>query len=350
MSAMQKSTVPHVQYQQSVNRQEQMMRGILNALRSQPPQHAMSMKDLQIRLQAGEDERLGTGTRTIRRLICVLKKQGAEIKYERPMVCRPGGYRLLNRGWSPYVYSRASESHLEAFAFAARLFEDSLPPMMHESLKDFEICVNGDANGGENMVDHPATRALISTAGCNVVIDPVVAGAVIEAWRNCRPLIVAYNGKECTLEPHALFYTEGAWYVRGRQAAPAVDPAWRSYGLHRMGFPARLAPGTFTRDEKVLAEIRAGKLFDYRTVKDVEILCRRKTQEARFVSERRYFPGQTLTPNSNGSVTMRIPEVAIDHVVSWVLAFGQNVEVVKPSDLRAKVREACEKMLALHKD
>lgn len=350
MSPMPTEPVTRVQYRRTVNRQDEMMRKMLNALRTLSRRGCPTpLKVLVMALKTGEGDALGTSERTIRRLINELKSLGAEITWERPRVNRPGGYLWHNRGWRPNVYSRGSLVHLEAFAFAARSFEDCLPPMIQETLQDFEACVNSKSDEIDAMVDHPATQALVSTAGCNVDINPTVAAIVIEAWRNCRPLTLKYKGGGCTMEPHALYYTEGAWYVRGRQTAPATKRTWQSYSLHRMAAPAHMGTGSFTRDEKILVEIRSGKLFNFETVKNVEICCQ-PSGEADYIKERRFFPGQTLTTNPDGSVTMRIPEVAIDHVVSWVLAFGQSVEVVQPPALRAKVREACERMLALHKD
>jgi predicted DNA-binding transcriptional regulator YafY len=59
--------------------------------------------------------------------------------------------------------------------------------------------------------------------------------------------------------------------------------------------------------------------------------------QARYVRERRWAPGQTITEAEDGSVILEMKTSGRWDVKRWVLAFGADAEVLEPADLREEI-------------
>ncbi len=66
------------------------------------------------------------------------------------------------------------------------------------------------------------------------------------------------------------------------------------------------------------------------------------------IEERTWHPTQKLVRHKDGSLTLKFRSRGMDEVKSWVLSFGNLVEVKKPESLRKAVKETAEKILEIY--
>lgn len=60
---------------------------------------------------------------------------------------------------------------------------------------------------------------------------------------------------------------------------------------------------------------------------------------AEYVAERTWSPGQKLTRRKDGTLILTFTATSRFEVISWVLGFGPDAELLEPEDLRREVRE-----------
>jgi predicted DNA-binding transcriptional regulator YafY len=70
---------------------------------------------------------------------------------------------------------------------------------------------------------------------------------------------------------------------------------------------------------------------------------------AKFVQERFWSPGQKLTNNPDGSLTVEFKASSEPEVMGWILGFGHEGELIKPIHLRKKLAKSLEKMRASYR-
>jgi len=63
------------------------------------------------------------------------------------------------------------------------------------------------------------------------------------------------------------------------------------------------------------------------------------------IKERTWHPTQSAKTNPDGSVSLCFRARGMEEVKSWVLSFGELVEVIKPEKLRQEIKASCQKML-----
>jgi predicted DNA-binding transcriptional regulator YafY len=73
--------------------------------------------------------------------------------------------------------------------------------------------------------------------------------------------------------------------------------------------------------------------------KKEQVVLRFNETIADYVREQVWFPGQTLTPETDGRVTLRFFVTDLREVLREVLSFAADVEVVEPKTLRDMIKE-----------
>lgn len=70
--------------------------------------------------------------------------------------------------------------------------------------------------------------------------------------------------------------------------------------------------------------------------------------QARYIEERIWAKGQTITKDPDGSIVLTMTTSGRFDVVRWVLGYGANAELLEPADLRTEVGEALQKAGAFY--
>jgi predicted DNA-binding transcriptional regulator YafY len=60
------------------------------------------------------------------------------------------------------------------------------------------------------------------------------------------------------------------------------------------------------------------------------------------------YPGQRLSARPNGAVDLFLEVEYIDEVLTWVAAFGDQIEVIEPEVLRDSLRDWAERIARIH--
>jgi predicted DNA-binding transcriptional regulator YafY len=145
------------------------------------------------------------------------------------------------------------------------------------------------------------------------------------------------------VSPYRLVLDGPRWYLIGRSS------------LHRG--PRVFALPWVERVE--LTEERAiiPPRFDLERFLGVASVFKRKRQDpislrfspraAREARERQWDPNQRIEPREDGGLDMHL-NLEGDELLSWILGFADQVEVLGPPELRDRVREVCRQMARVH--
>ncbi|MDH4120525.1 MAG: WYL domain-containing protein [Deltaproteobacteria bacterium] len=98
---------------------------------------------------------------------------------------------------------------------------------------------------------------------------------------------------------------------------------------------------TFRRAKTVEQNIadkmqRAFRILDDEKPIAVELLF--SVNQAPYITERIWHEEQTITPNTDGSVTLKFSATGRYEIVKWILGWGPDCEVLEPPDLREEVK------------
>lgn len=171
-----------------------------------------------------------------------------------------------------------------------------------------------------------------------------VLGALREALRRGRKLAIDYHGPhdvapaERVVQPWALLFSRGAWYLVGWCERSDAQRVFRSDRITRavvLEAPAR-PPADFV-PEDVLVDGRpwCGPTTTSRCV------VRYGPAIARWIAER---DGGMM--NTDGSVTRSLPLADREWAIRHVLQYGPDAEVIEPVELREAVAERLRTLLA----
>lgn len=288
------------------------------------------------------DSRLAACPRTVQRDIeYLLFNLDAPVEYDPSR----RGYRLADPEWV-FPLDELPGDLLYASLLGEQL---SLPLLPHPFRSDLETALKAQlAAADPDEVDAELLRAVVFATGATASLPANVFEAVHAAWRETRRLRILYEtegAKASTVrdvDVHALFLAQGAWYAR---AYCHLRGDWRSLALHRIREAGPLE-AAFARDPSALAQIRAGNIFDYATVRDAAVIC--TPAKARVIAEREWFPGQRNQWQPDGSLRLDFPEAPRPELLWWVLSYAGHIELLQPHDLREEIRQCAKKMAEIH--
>ncbi len=297
------------------------------------------------------DEPFDISAKTLKRDVQYLR-----VVHSAPIMYDAGnkGYYLSNPQWEiPFLDLQGED--VMASLFAGKLVQEIVPPVLIPELGRVQTAVVAAA---KTPIPHESQvlSSIVMASGMNVTLRKSVTEAVIRAWQESRALRLRY----CTglkwqgdleADPHAIFFSEGAWYLRAKCQCKDQSNlnGICSLALHRIE-KAEVLDRTFGRDPQIVTDVHKGKLFNYPLVKNVVIRCGPNAiDHVTFLKERSFFPGQESKVLDDGGIEITVPEVAEDLILSWVLAFGGPVVIRQPDALRRRVARAALAMYERHK-
>lgn len=161
------------------------------------------------------------------------------------------------------------------------------------------------------------------------------------------PLEIEYTSAQQTVstrvvEPLALTYRWYAWYLL---AYCTVKRDYRLFKLARLS-ACRPLPGRFSREHGPVEDLLQAQLSaDTRRYLAIKLLCRREARQQ--VLE--YLQGQIVAEHESGDFTyaMQLPENE-RMWFSLLLGFGDQVRVLEPEELRARLRQKAQEILTIY--
>ncbi|MFP5297740.1 MAG: helix-turn-helix transcriptional regulator, partial [Actinomycetota bacterium] len=135
---------------------------------------------------------------------------------------------------------------------------------------------------------------------------------------------------ERTIEPYALVHRRGNWYLVGRDT-DREDV--RSFRLSRFTTKVTRGKGGYDIPEGFDAAAHiGGHAFEIGADAPEEASVRFSPRLSWWVKQN--WPDEVTTEQDDGSVVLRVPVANRDAFVSWVMGFGDDVEIIEPTAAR----------------
>lgn len=316
---------------------------LVDALKRQQP---LTSRSFAARLRAlghviAEDRGVAVCSKTVQRdIACLRTDYRAPIMYDSAQHT----YVLVDPNWT-FPFLRLDGDELFAALLSGHITSQMLPPLREtlESVMAIQL-----AAGDPERLSPDLLESLISATGAAPPLDLGVFQHVLHGWRGCRRIRVLYaaageaTGGPRDVDIHALFLSDHAWYAR---VYCHLRCGFRSLALHRIRHAEPLAE-SFERSATVVAEVGGGQVFDYEPALDVVLRC--TPEKAGVIAERDWFPGQRCRYLPDQSLEVRYAQVPTPALLWWILSYGGHLEVLQPSSLRERVREAGLRLAECH--
>jgi predicted DNA-binding transcriptional regulator YafY len=175
-------------------------------------------------------------------------------------------------------------------------------------------------------------------AGADVAAGTPVLSVLYQAWAEKRSVAFDYRpaagepGRR-SLEPYGLLQRRGHWYVVGRD----LDrDDIRSFKVSRIVSTVELRDGSFEppQDVDVASQLQSEAWEIGSEPPDTAVV--------RFASDMRWWAQQNmshldLTDAEGGAIDIELPVANDDALLSWVIGFGDQVEIMSPERLRTRL-------------
>jgi predicted DNA-binding transcriptional regulator YafY len=286
--------------------------------------------------------------RTIYRDLETLEAAGIPVKY----MAERRGYEL-----SPRFLFRPpelDEKEAQALLVLAHLGngDDGLGLRRHARSAAWKAIQGLDGETKDRVL---ALAEMVQSRDVELVISRerrAVYEAVLEAIASRRQLqLWVLDGDATALNstrfsPYRLVLAGPMWYLIGRSSLHRGVQVYRLPRIRR----AELTSESYAMPPRFdLREF----LSDAWTVGSgsnlVEIVLRFSSHLAPELEEQCWHHSQRATALGDGRLELRLRLSGIREVLSWILGFGADVEVVSPPELRDLVREQAERVAQIHK-
>ena len=174
---------------------------------------------------------------------------------------------------------------------------------------------------------------------------------IVRATLRGRPTDIVYRRpggepRARRIEPFTIVLYRDGLYLLARTET-SDGPAMRLFAIERIEGAAQDTTATFTRpktfDPRRYFRNRIGVFIDEKDPEDVDVAFK---PGAAAVARQRSWPGLAgWTEGEDGRWVLHLSVRTTPETVSWVLAWGDQVEVLKPEWLRVEVKGVLEKAL-----
>jgi predicted DNA-binding transcriptional regulator YafY len=278
-------------------------------------------------------ERLGVDPRTVRRDVARLQELGIPVVAERG---RYGGYRLLPGYKLPPLMLTDDEATAVVLGLLAgrRLgLATSTPGAADSALAKLTRVLPAALRERTEAVQATLDFTLPARPGQAPATATVLVLA--EATRRRRRVHVRYRSfkgrdSERDLDPYALVFHAGRWYVTGLDHASGEV---RTFRLDRILAAEPGTAGFDVPDQFDPVEQVADALARAPWTWDVQVLLAVPIEEAR----RRLPPGVATLAEADGGVLLRARAERLDGMARMLAGLGWPFTIVTPDELRAEV-------------
>jgi len=279
-------------------------------------------------------ERLGVSRRTLFRDLNMLEDAGV------PYYHQAGeGYRISERFYLPPINLTVPETL--GLMLLGKSASQQGGPMIAQALSAiYKLIATVPEPLRSACGDMMAAVSVSPDPGVNADAENAHYGTLqrcIEEGRACKIVYQSPVEQEvlvCDFEPYALHYANRAWYVMG---ATDQHEDVRTFKLVRLA-EVEMLDRPFFKPQSFKATDKLGnawRLIPEGQVYEVELLFTAKV--AVNVSEVRWHATQKQTLLSDGRCRMHFTVDGIGEIAWWVCGYADQVEVVKPLELRQRV-------------
>ncbi len=290
-----------------------------------------------------EDKINGTGysasLKTIQRDIKALREDfNAPIEYSKDKL----SYCLTNPNWSLNTF--LDEDTMTTAILGASASSSLFPQDMNNSIQKGAdiILADNQTNYSKQNLD-----ALIVQSGLKTDIKNIIFETIFEGWKNHIKVDISYedaqgNETERVIEPHALVFADGTWFVK---AHCAIADNYRVFAIQRILF-AELLEDTFIPNNKVIQNIKKHGLYSFDEVKNIKITCDKTLRK--YVMEKPLHPNQVVTDNPDDTFQLDIPLMIKYQLINWILNQGGLAVLNEPTSVRSKIQSIANEISYKH--
>ena len=142
------------------------------------------------------------------------------------------------------------------------------------------------------------------------------------------------------VDPYTLVFHKGGMYVLG---LAHNRTGMRLFALERIR-GLEVTRQRFDIPEGYQPEAHFGTAFGLVRDTPMQVRVRFSPEVAHTISERIWRPGQKITSDNAGRVTLEFEAAGEMELVSWILSYGMNAEVLEPPELRQEVKRQVREM------
>lgn len=216
------------------------------------------------------------------------------------------------------------------------------PGLTDEELAALWLAAQVIRIGGRPAGPEPILK--LGGARLTAAVEPLAAdlgesaerlGDVFQAVTERRTLELTYRGRRRAVEPHGLGHHRGHWYLVALETGER-----RTFRLDRAEeIRVGERPDAFVRrDDLDVREALEAAPWETGGSPDVTARIRFDPDVAWWAVRR--LPGDRPALHSlDGSLEVELPVSNVDAFLGWVLAFGEQAEVLGPEELRARLLE-----------
>lgn len=258
------------------------------------------------------------------------------------------GYYLTVPGWSVDI-PLLEENEMRAAVIGARLAENIMPSPVKQDVRN---AVNSLLSVNEKGMNENATLLSLVAMGSRVAIKPEVFRPVFDAWEAHRCVKLIYeqltgNISERIVEPHALVFYEGNWYLKAiilsKDLIP-IPPGERrteTLALHRI-HSAEKTSGTFEPDRKIIDAVNRREIFDFPLEKDIRL--RLGPEAFKYIGEQFDIIEEERDGNFH---LVRIREAPEYKIVNYVLVEGGDAKLLSHPKIAKEVIKRAKQTIAV---
>ncbi|MBN8598241.1 MAG: WYL domain-containing protein [Planctomycetes bacterium] len=280
----------------------------------------------------------GVSEKTIRRDMKKLASTGFGVAFDRSR----GGYRIGAGSFLPPVQLSLAEALslivlcedvagrdqvglLEPAIDAMSKIESLLPPALKSDL--------------DEVMDHVEIRLARSgsTESERAIFEQLRDAIVTETVLRCRYKSASGGEPQRSFEfePYALWFGVRAWYAIGKHRRRGTLAALKLRRFQRI----EVLNETFKRPADFSVDSYLGNAWQMIPGEDeYEVELRFDADFAETIVDTRWHKTQQVTRRADGTATVCFQVAGLDEIVWWVLSMGRHCHVVKPKELRERVK------------
>lgn len=200
-----------------------------------------------------------------------------------------------------------------------------------------------DEDGMTESYAHPLVKGRIDYSPFQTTFEDIQLA--MRKRRLCRVDYLARSSGDrhhYLVAPLRLIVYREAFYLRCRVCSPRLTgrDRFRTLAVHRIS-RLRVNSDTFTDKPEDDAEPHFGFPF-HEPIRVRAAFC---GSAATYVAERIWSADQTIKRRRDGSIELIFTATSTPEVISWILSFGPDAELLEPRELREEVLSCAEEIL-----
>lgn len=285
----------------------------------------------------------GVSMRTVQRYIEQLREAGV------PIVSIRGNVKLSQTMVRDIDYTlNLSSRHKKILLLMLKLASSYFGNLYMEDIKEIEERIDHSLRA-DPFYYHYAERThyYVIMPPRHEQINMKVVEALERSIVSARQTKIIYvhpqrGTKEYLVEPYMIVYSDDHWYLFCRD----VERSFRTFLRISRITHVELTDKTFSmptsREINEMLQKVWGTHYSDREPVEIRILFSKAV--AQKIKETMRHPSQRLEPQSDGSVICTLKVSGYREVISWVLSWGKEAELLKPEWMRKKMAEEIKSM------